>query len=205
MKKILNNKGLTLFEILFGFGIFLIVIFGTAALFSASSKADKNVWENSFAQSITSKATRIFVDEMRTINYSTVGGYPLAFASSTEIIFYANIDSDSLMERVRYFVSGTTFSKGITKPTEDVLYEYDTSTEEVSEVVRNLQSATNTIFTYYDSNYDGAGSTSSMTYPIFLPNVRIVEIKLLVKQNNLPNSPVFEIQSKAQLRNLKAN
>ncbi|HRY36733.1 MAG TPA: hypothetical protein P5230_02535 [Candidatus Magasanikbacteria bacterium] len=205
MKKKLDKKGLTLLELLFAFSIFLAVIFGVFTLYSISSKADKNVWESSFVQSLTSKAIQTFVDEIRTTNYSTVGGYPLALASTTEIIFYANIDSDSLMERVRYFVDGDTFKKGITKPTGTLLYEYSTSTEEVSEIVYNLQTPVGTVFTYYDENYNGATVTSSMSYPIFLPEIRVVGISLRVKQNSLSGSSIFEIQSKAQLRNLKTN
>ncbi len=205
MKKIFNNRGLTLLEVMFAFSIFLLVIFGVFALFKASSQADKNVWESTFVQATASKVVQRFVDELRTANYSTIGGYPLRVATGTEIVFFANIDSDILIERVRYFTSGTTFMKGITKPIGDMLYSYNTSTEEISALVYNLKTPLENIFTYYDENYNGSSNTSSMNLPILLPYVRVVEIKLQIKQNALVDSPVFEIQSKAQLRNLKAN
>lgn len=205
MFKIFDNKGMTLMEVMFGFSIFLVVIFGVFALFRASSQADKNVWESTFVQATASKTVQRFVDELRTANYSTIGSYPLLTTTGTEIIFFANIDGDSLMERVRYFVSGTTFMKGITKPTGELLYSYNTSTEEISALIYNLQTPLENIFTYYGESYDGATNTSSMSYPIIMPLVRVVEIKLKIKQSNLADAPVFEIQSKAQLRNLKAN
>lgn len=205
MKKIFNIQGLTLVEIMFAFSIFLLVTFGVFTLYSISSKADKNVWESTFVQANASKIIQRFVDELRTANYSTIGGYPLRVATSTEIVFFANIDSDILIERVRYFVSGTTFMKGITKPAGEMLYSYNTSTEEFSELAHNLQTPIEAVFTYYNENYNGASNTSSMTYPISLTQVRVVEIKLKIKQNSLVGAPVFVIQSKAQLRNLKAN
>ncbi len=205
MKFFLNKKGLTLLELLFAFSIFLAVVFGVFTLYSISSRADKNVWESSFTQSIASKAVQTFVDEIRTTNYSTVGGYPLALATTTEIIFYANIDSDILMERIRYFVDGDTFKKGVTKPTGTLLYEYSTTTEQISDVIYNLETPVGTIFTYFNENYNGATVTSSLSYPVFLPTVKVVGISLRVKQNSLAGSPIFEIQSKAQLRNLKTN
>lgn len=55
MKKIFNNKGLTLLEVMFAFSIFLLVIFGVFALFKASSQADRNVWESTFVQATASK------------------------------------------------------------------------------------------------------------------------------------------------------
>jgi hypothetical protein len=195
----------TLLEILFAFGFFLVITFGAFTIFSVSSRADKNVWESTFVQASASKVVQGFVDELRTANYSTIGGYPLRVATGTEIVFFANIDSDSLMERVRYFVSGTTFMKGISKPSGDSLYSYNTSTEEFSELLYNLETPLENIFTYYGESYDGATNTSSMSYPVMLPYIRVIEIKLKIKQNNLTDAPVFEIQSKAQLRNLKAN
>ncbi len=201
----LNKKGLTLIEVLFAFTVFLFVTFGTFTLYSISSKADRNIWESSFVQSSASKIAQTFVDEIRTANYSTVGGYPLALATSTEIIFFANIDSDNLIERVRYFADGNIFKKGITKPTEEILYKYNTSTETISELIYNLKTPLEPIFYYYDESYNGTTVTSSMSYPVLLPYIQVVGIKLRVNQNSNINAPFFEIETKAQLRNLKAN
>lgn len=200
-----NKKGFTLLEILFAFGIFFIVIFGIFALFNTSSKANKDVWEGGKVQSEASKVVQNFIDELRTANYSTIGGYPIAYATSTEIVFYANIDADSLIERVRYFVQNDALKKGVTKPTGTLLYTYNTSTEQTSDLVHNLKTPIETVFYYYGDSFNGANITSTMPYPIILPDVKVVGIKLKIKQNSSPNAAVFEIQTKAQLRNLKTN
>ena len=135
----------------------------------------------------------------------SVGGYPLGFATSTEILFYSNIDTDILTERVRYFVDGDILKKGVTKPTGELFYEYNTSTEQISELVHSLSTPINTVFSYYDGTYNGADATSTMTYPIILPRVRVIGVKLEVKQSSAPNAPIVEIKTKVQLRNLKTN
>jgi len=205
MKILLNKKGFTLLEIIVAMGLFSIVIFGIFALFEASSKANKNVWESSNVQNEASKAVQTFVDELRAANYSTVGGFPIASATSTEIVFYANIDSDILMERIRYFVQEDIFKKGVTKPTGTLLYSYSSSTEQVTELAHNLKTPLETIFTYYGETYNDADDFSVLNYPIILPDVRMVGITLQLKQNSTLNAPVFEVQTKVLVRNLKAN
>ncbi len=200
-----SKRGFTLLEVVVALGLFSIIIFGVFALFETSSKANKNVWESSNVQAEASKAIQTFVDELRTANYSTVGGYPIASATGTEIIFYANIDSDILMERVHYFMQNDIFKKGVTKPTGTLLYAYNTSTEQIIELTHNLKTPVGTIFTYYGESYNGASNISTMPYPIILPDVRAVGITLQIKQNSTPNAPVFEVQTKVQLRNLKTN
>ena len=138
-------------------------------------------------------------------NYSSIGSYPLTFATGTEIIFYSNIDNDNLVERVRYFVESNILKKGITKPSGSDLYSYNTSTEQITELAHNLKTPVGTVFTYYGENYNGASNTSSMSYPIVLPDVRLIQMRLLLKQNSAINAPTFEVQTKVQLRNLKTN
>lgn len=178
---------------------------GIFALFNVSSKANRDVWESSNTQGEASKAVQTFVDELRTANYSSIGGYPLTFATGTEIIFYSNIDTDVLVERVRYFIEGNILKKGVTKPAGDILYSYNTSTEQIIELAHNLKTPVGTVFTYYGESYNGASNTSSMPYPIVLPDVRIIQMRLLLKQNSAINAITFEVQTKVQLRNLKTN
>ncbi|MDO9510032.1 MAG: prepilin-type N-terminal cleavage/methylation domain-containing protein [Candidatus Magasanikbacteria bacterium] len=205
MFNVKNNKGFTLIETMFAIGIFSIIIFGIFSLFNVSFKADRDIQGGGAVQNESSKVVQSFIDELRTANYSTVGSFPVTLANSTEIIFYSNIDADNLMERVRYFVDGDVLKKGVTKPTGDVLYSYNTSTEQTIELVHNLKTPIETIFTYFDENYNGADSVNFMTYPIILPDIRMVGITLQIKQNTALNAKIFEVKTKVQLRNLKTN
>ena len=51
--------------------------------------------------------------------------------ATTGFIFYANIDSDTLYERVRFWVEGTILKKGVIKPT-GVPLDYDLQNEDVT-------------------------------------------------------------------------
>jgi hypothetical protein len=109
------------------------------------------------------------------------------------------------MERIRYFVQEDIFKKGVTKPTGTLLYSYSSSTEQVTELAHNLKTPIETIFTYYGETYNDADDFSVLNYPIILPDVRMVGITLQLKQNSTLNAPVFEVQTKVLVRNLKAN
>jgi len=200
-----DKKGFTLLEIIVSLSILSILILGAMEMFNVSFRADNFVQEGGTIQADAAKIVQTFIDELRTANYSNIGGYPIASASGTEIVFYANIDRDILIEKIRYFVNGNSFYKGVTKPTGTLLYSYVSSTEQITVLARNLQTPIGNVFTYYNEYYNGTTNTSTMPYPIILPDVRIVGLNLRLKQNTAANAPIFEVQTKVQIRSLKTN
>ena len=111
-----KNKGFTIIETLFGVAIFVLIA-GALTLFS------KNVWTyNSFISLglVNADAGRqilkTMVGEIRTASTADTGAYSISQAASSSFTFYSNIDNDNSKEKVRYFLSGTTLSKGVIKP-----------------------------------------------------------------------------------------
>lgn len=199
----LDNRGITLLEILVAMGVFALIMIGAVSIFSYSWKANKIVWEQLSTQNEGRKVVQDFVNELRSATYSSIGAYPLAKASTTEIIFYSNIDTDSLRERVRYFLTTSTLKKGVTKPSGQPL-SYNTSTESVVEIVHDVYNTTTPIFFYYGQNY-GYTSSTPLSQPVAVTDVRVVGITLDLEEDPT-NSPVpFHIESKAEIRNLKSN
>lgn len=196
----MNSKyGFALIEILFGIAIFLSII-GALTLFS------KNVWVyNSFVSSGLSttdtgrQMLRTMISEIRTASTANTGAYLIEQATSSSFLFYSDIDNDGLKEKVRYFLVGTKLQKGVIKPAGSP-YSYNSTNEKISILASNV---TNIAFSYYDKNYDG--TTAAMSFPINLPNVRL--IKISVTLDNDPNRPpaptVFS--SQVSIRNLKDN
>jgi len=131
-----------------------------------------------------------------------LGTIAVESASSTAIVFYSNIDDDSLVERIRYYLSGTTLKKGVTKPTGSPL-AYVTSTETFTDVAHDVANGASSTFYYYDGNFTGA--QSPLSAPITVAQIRMVKISLRLEED--PNlSPVpFFIESKVAIRNLKDN
>ena len=202
--KLKNGKntasGFTLIETLFGVAIFVLII-GALTLFS------KSVWvNNSFISAglVDTNAGRqvlkTMVSEIRTASTSDTGTYVINQAGASSFTFFANIDTDTLKEKVRYFLSGTTLQRGVIKPTGSPL-SYNAANEKISTLLQNVQGSS--IFEYFDKNYDG--TTAPLSFPINIPNVRLVKITITTDADpNRPPAPmVFSTQ--VSIRNLKDN
>ncbi|MFA5061582.1 MAG: hypothetical protein WC526_00310 [Patescibacteria group bacterium] len=202
LKKIqTDNRGLQLIEVLVALGIFVLLVGAVVAVYLTGSRYNSVVWEQLSTQNEGRKATQDFVNQIRTASQSSIGAYPVQAASSTGIIFYSNTDSDSLVERLRYFTVTSTLKMGIIKPTGNPL-TYNPVNEIVINVANELANATS-VFYYYDGNYNGSGAP--LASPIDVTKIRVVRIILKLDQNpNLTPAP-FYIESKAMLRNLKNN
>lgn len=196
-----NHNGITLVEVLIAIGIFSFLTVGIVTLFLTSWKYNQIVWEQLKTQNEGRKVTRDFTNQLRVASLSSVGAYPIESASSTQIVFYSNVDSDSLREKVRYFLSGRTLRRGIVKPTGTPL-TYNSANETVVDLAHDLITST-LPFTYYGSSYSGA--EAALSSPVDVTQIRVVGISLVLEED--PNaSPVpFYIESKVMLRNLKDN
>jgi prepilin-type N-terminal cleavage/methylation domain-containing protein len=197
----LNNRGVTLIELIVAIGIFAFLSTAVVTLYLTSRKYNAIVWEQLKTQNEGRKVMQDFTNELRIASQSSVGAYPIAAASSTEIIFYTNLDSDTLMERVRYFFSSNILKKGVIKPTGNPL-AYNSASEVITEVAHDTVASTSK-FLFYNSSF--TGSEAPLNRPIDVTAVRVVGIQLTLEED--PNaSPVpFYIESKVMLRNLKDN
>ena len=167
----------------------------------------KIIQSNLVAQTQIRKTLQMFVAEVRSSTQSAAGGYVIEKAATSSLVFYGNIDNDSLIERVRYFIPTTTpptaLKKGITKPTGTA---YNLSGEKVSDLVTGIKaSSTVPIFVYFDASYNGTSSSTPLAQPVNIADIRLVKIALPVDPN-ASRSPVFQTYStQAMFRNLKDN
>ena len=90
-----DSRGVTLVEVLLGMAIFIIIALGSAELLLDSLKYRDVIWEQLSTQNEGRKAVSDFISELRTATLSSIGAYPIEKATTTEFIFYANIDTDS--------------------------------------------------------------------------------------------------------------
>jgi hypothetical protein len=86
--------------------------------------------------------------ELRTIQSSNIGNYPIEEASSTRITFYSDLNDDGLVERVRYYIYNDELRKSVITPSGNPL-TYNSLTEKTFVVVKNLV-VPQVIFTYFD-------------------------------------------------------
>ena len=190
-------RGLTLMEIAVVLGIFGITVMAVGAFTSGIFRYNRVLTSQLDTEMQLRRLVTRFTREARTSSMSSLGAYPIDAASTTAIAFYSNIDADSLKERVRYFLDGTTFKRGILKPTGSPL-TYNPANETVSSLVNDVRNSD--IFYYYDDSYNG--SSPPLPFPVILTSVRLVRLKLSVDLNpNEPPAPM-EIETNVHLRNL---
>jgi prepilin-type N-terminal cleavage/methylation domain-containing protein len=198
-----KQKGVTLIELLISVAIFsgVVVLFGQ---FSADVFLFNRIYTAQLeAENDLRTILSPFPSEVRSAAPSDRGDYPILLAGEKEFIFYTDTDFNGSRERVRYFVEGTTFKKGILESQGDPEV-YDPQNEIIIDVVKDIVNA-HSYFTYYDSLYNGEDSTAALVQPV-LPNlVRLVDITVAVDAD--PNQPPKEVSTstKVSIRNLKDN
>ena len=203
MKEKTLQKGFTIIELLIS--IFIISLFAvTATVFERDIfSLNFSLQNNLNAQLDARHIVKNMVAELRATEPSSLGAYPIVLASTTAITFYTDINGDSIKERIRYFLSGTSLKRGVLAPTGNPLTYVDAN-EKLTTVVSNaVSSSTVPIFQYYSSSY--AGTSTPLVQPVNISSVRLVKITVIIEKD--PNkSPVpIVVTSQVSLRNLKDN
>lgn len=151
------------------------------------------------AAAITSgqRGMEAMIKTIREASYASDGAYPVVLLGTSTLTFYADIDDDPYIERLRYFIEGGQLKRGVIDPTGDPpVYTNPEIVSVISEYVRNEEQGVD-IFQYYDIN--GA----RMTDLTDIPEMRFVEATIVVNinPNRMPNQ--FTLRSTAALRNLR--
>ncbi len=205
MKKILIIKntqaGFSLVEILVS--LFIVVIIGMAIvsfqinLFSLNRISNDNL----LAQEDARRALKNMSTEIRSMSPSSMGAYAIVQAATSSLTFYTNIDSDSLQEKVRYFLDGKTFKRGVVEPSGSPL-NYN-GTETTRELIHDIANATTSIFSYYNSSYDG--TSAPLTQPVDTLLIRLIKINVIIDKDPLKLPPPLFMTTQVSIRNLKDN
>lgn len=143
------------------------------------------------------KGIENFTRDIREATYAEDGAYPIAAIGTSTVTFYADVDEQSDVERVRYFLDAGNLKRGVVKASGSPLaYTGAESISIMSEYVRNLEKGVN-MFSYQTAT--GTAITSTTT----TQQVRFVLISLIVNvnPNRLPEE--FLLRGSASLRNLK--
>lgn len=149
------------------------------------------------------KVLRPFVGEVRGAQPSNLGASAIQSAEEKTFIFFTDLNADGLKERVRYFVDGDTFKKGVIEPTGNP-FVYDQNNENITNVVNDVINA-DTRFYYYDSNYNGTEETPPLDFPVSPSEVRLVKVDLTIDTNPNRAPGRMTITTQATIRNLKDN
>lgn len=204
--------GFTLIEVVVSLSILVFIAEGVI-IFQKNVISDSKVLQSSMiAQQQIRKTLQGFSSEVRSATLASGGAYPIESAGTSSVVFFANVDGDASIERIRYFYATssnattayTVLKKGMTKPTGTT---YDPANEKIGTVIFDVKNGTSTpIFTYFDSTYNGtASSTAPLVQPVTIANIRLIKIFVAVDPN-AGRSPVYQTYStQSSIRNLKDN
>ena len=202
LKQLKQQEGFNLIELLIAVGIFTLLL--PATVYFLISIFENFYLINSYDNAIIEgqRVMQQMVTEIRQGRQADNGAFAIADAQPGTVTFYANVDSSTSTERVRYWISGTNLLRGVITPTGDPP-QYLTANEATSTLSMNLRNASSTVFSYYNENY--WGTSTPLTSPINVGDVRFITIELHIDDDPTaqPTSTVF--RSSAQIRGLKDN
>jgi len=191
-----NSRGMSMIEVVIWISVLVMVLAALTESVRYFNRTGKYTIEQASAVSSGQRGIDRAVRAIREAAYSSQGAFPVVSIGANSFVFYADIDQDPLIEKVRYFLQGSSLMQGITDAVGDPPgYTGAESVSVLSDFVRNL--AENTpIFRYYNGN--GAEITN---YSLWA-DVRYVNANLIidVDTNRMPNH--VELESSAALRNL---
>ena len=153
--------------------------------------------EQAAAISSAQRGIESMVKTMREAAYSSEGAYPVIALATSSISFYADIDEDPFIEKVRYFIQEGSMMRGIVGPSGDPpTYTGTESVSSLSDYVRNTDQEVDA-FQYYNA------SGTPMADLTKVGDMRFVQATIVVNVNpyRLPNQ--FTLRSTASLRNLR--
>ncbi|PKL72011.1 hypothetical protein CVV26_03295 [Candidatus Kuenenbacteria bacterium HGW-Kuenenbacteria-1] len=198
-----KSKGFTLIEITVVVGIFAIIIIILMDFIVQSYKSWQETSQIIEAQKNAQDVIKTTIKELRNIaEVSETGSFPLENAQNQSVVFYSDSDSNSRIEKIRYFINDNKFKKGVIAPSGNPI-EYNPNNEIITNIAEYITNGNDPVFYYYDENYNGTGSP--LTNPIDVTKVKL--IKILLKVNVNPNRPPsdFILETYVNLRNLKEN
>ncbi len=142
---------------------------------------------------------------IREVKTAETGAYPIKEALPLSLTFYANFDTDTPVERIRYFLDGTNLKRGITESTGNppAYNDPDEKIETIASFVRNDD--INPIFTYFDENYSGSAQSLPLPSPVEIKNIRLIRINLTIDVDTVKNPLPYSLETEISLRNLKTN
>lgn len=114
---------------------------------------------------------KIMEKELKSMETSNLGGYPIEEASSTKIVFYSDIDNDNLIEKISYSLIEEKLEKKVIKPTGNPL-TYNENFAQISYVLDNLITPQK-LFSFYDNNFEETNDISK---------IRLIKIDIKINQ-----------------------
>jgi prepilin-type N-terminal cleavage/methylation domain-containing protein len=195
----MKTRGFTLMETLVVVAIVATVGLTLSTVIVQGYRGNAYVFEA--ASSVDSARRGLFtaLQNLRESTYGQDGAYPVATAGTSTVTFFADVDQDGPVERVRVYLSGDTLYRGVTNSAGNPP-SYTGQPETVQTVVAYVRNGTSTpLFTYYDA------SGAALPAPVDVSEVKFVTMDIYTDLNPTRAPNVYQLTGSATLRNLRDN
>jgi len=195
--RLLLSRGLTLIETVVTVALTSLVMLALTSIIQYFYRTNMYALEQSRAVNSARTSVEHAMADLREASYGTDGSYPLLSAATSSVVFHADVDTDSAVEKVRYYLSGATLYRGITKAAGSPP-SYAGQPETTTLVVDNMRNGTSTpLFSYYGA--DG----SLLDYPLSVAAVTSVHMDAATDVNPNRAPEVYQLSGNATLRNVR--
>ncbi len=190
-------RAFTLIETLITITIFTVVSLALTFLVIYFYQTNEYVLEQTSAVESARIGVTSAMNDLREASYGANGSYPIVSATPTSIIFYVDRSGDGVVDLVRYWLSSTILSRGVTVPAGDPL-SYSGQPEQITTIAMNVHNGSTALFRYFDSQ------GTELTTPINVADIASVNTTVTVNVNptRAPNN--FTLTIGATLRNLRS-
>jgi prepilin-type N-terminal cleavage/methylation domain-containing protein len=187
-------RGFTLIEMLVIIAITSVVMLALTFLIQYFYKTNAYTLEQTQAVNSARLSVETAVHDLREASYGADGSYPIANAGTSTVTFYGSIKGTTAVEKVRYYLSGSTLYRGTTEPSGA---SYAGQPETTTLVIDNIRNdAATALFSYYDA--DG----NQLSAPVNVAQISSVRIYVLTDVNPNRAPDVYTLVGSATLRNL---
>lgn len=201
-----SQQGLTLVEMLIAIFIFVLMMGGSAFLLSQIYKRYGFAMEQGMSVNETQRVMKIMIEEIRRARQADSGAYAVVSADDFDFVFYSDIDTDSVTERVHYYFEDGAIKKGIAEPS-GIPPTYPAGDQSISTIAENIQNALDEpLFSYYNSDYPVDQTNNPLAVPVSqVSQIRLIKVDIYFNLDPFHAPDNIQLESYVEMRNLKDN
>ena len=190
-------RAFTLIETIIVVAMTALILSTLGMLLSYFYKTNAYTLEQSTAVGQARRGVENAVKYMREASYGSDGSYPIGSAATSSVTFFANVDTDTAIERVTYTLINGTLYRAIAKPTGSPLSYSNANVATTTIAASVTNGAAMPVFRYFNA------SGSELAAPIDVSQIASIKTTIVVDVN-INRAPVaFTLSGGATLRNLK--
>lgn len=192
----MTKKAFTLIETIMVIALTALISLTLGTLIVYFYKTDAYAIEQSTAVAQARRGVEDAMRYLREASYGSDGSYPIQSVATSSITFYANVDSDAVIERISYSLIKRVLYRTVTQPAGNPpVYTGAVSTSTIATPVVNAPGTP--IFRYFD------GNGVELASPVNISKIASVSTTVVI-DTNLARAPVsFTLSGGATLRNLR--